>query len=106
MITTRDELYKTVLLSYMKDDVELNLSFFDFDVDMFTSDILKTYQLLQKDINGDIVFFPIVETPEKYVGNCAKFLSGLNQSEGYERYSSSGESLDFAWGDTPDMTGL
>lgn len=54
-LKTAKELYDHVAQEYRKYDTELNGLFFDVPVQMPKYEILRAYQQLQKDINGDDV---------------------------------------------------
>ncbi len=96
-ITEKGDLVRKVEDAYVNDSVELNSSFFDFDVDMPKQDILEAYAEIQKKINGDIVSYP--EQSDNYIGNCKDFLTCLNDfpfdCDRYERFAKNGEKLDF-----------
>ena len=90
MITTPRELYDKVLEDYMKDDVELNSEFFDFDVRMLVKDILEAYKQLQSSINGDMVLSladPIItqHTFDTYIsGKEQPLMTLLDEEKVYE----------------------
>ena len=47
-------IYEKVMEEYLKDDVELSMSFFDFKINDITyAEVLDEYKALQKYINGD-----------------------------------------------------
>lgn len=47
-------IYENVMEEYLKDDVELSMSFFDFKINDITyAEVLDEYKALQKCINGD-----------------------------------------------------
>ena len=118
-ITSGCELKNYVLNEYYRDDVELNLYFFDVDVYMKEAEILKTYADLHNIINGDSVirletmvtnndgeiidgvkaesFIPNGEYESFYDGNCKNFLErfiGKELETGFCRYDGE-ELLDF-----------
>ena len=55
MLTNWEDIYRKVYKDYMRNDVELCGSFFDFEVSAPKSEILKAYAELQDIINGDTV---------------------------------------------------
>lgn len=104
-LKTAKELYDYVTQEYRKYDTELNGLFFDVPVQMPQYEILRAYQQLQEDINGDDVVLlkdetefvlhggetgifgtviPIVAGSgfdEIYTGNCKEFLESFNDQE-------------------------
>lgn len=89
-----------IINDYTSDDVELNAEFFDFDVSLSTTELLKAYAELQLTINSDAVIHlkniksetmsdgittitgePVAVNDEPegtvYVGNYKQFLESL-----------------------------
>lgn len=120
-ITSGKELEDYILKEYSKYDVELSSLFFDVEVCMKESEILKAYANIQRIINGDSVirykdittdnegnivggdeaedFIPEEKYDSVYDGNCKDFLESFNGKEletGFCRYDED-NLLSFIW---------
>lgn len=62
-------IYENVMEEYLKDDVELSMSFFDFKINDITyAEVLDEYKALQKRINGDeILLLCLVSNSENRI---------------------------------------
>ena len=89
IITTTEDMLSHVRDAYMNDSVGLNPLFFDFTVCMRMSDIITTYAMLRKEIDGDSVVRAVdgvdimsLTTLEEYesafIGNCMDFLESVS----------------------------
>lgn len=100
VFTSPKDMINYVWNNYMEGDEEFSGAYFDFDVKMKKSDIVKSYAWLQVKINSDDVyqtdgngkrlnFFDVSD--EVYEGNCEKFLRELGESGFFVRKTEENE---------------